>query len=778
MTAIQHIPNPFIVGNPIKSRSMFYGREDDFEFLRTKLGTGKNSHIIVVCGERRSGKTSILFQILNGALGSDYLPVLIDMQTMAALRNDTEFFERFALETLKSLPQGLLSSQQYDFASGKTSPYKVFDNLLDDIHISFPYQKILFLIDEFELIDAKIEEGSLNPNFVRFLSGILESERNISFILTGSQRLEERDNTVWKSLFGKALYRNMSFLSHGDTCRLVSEPIQEWVTVDDPVLDHIYQLTSGQPFYTQVVCQNLIDLLNERRRNEVHPGDVDRVVEEILENPLPQMLYFWNSLSANQKLLLSLVCELLDNDYAQVSADQVLRSSRKREYGIRTDLHTINTTLEGLYHARILAKKEGNYAMQMDLFRLWIRQEHSIWRTLKEAGPYLLTPNSEGENHQDSAVSLASKARDWSDRLIRFSHWYLPEMVHRIPHLRKGVLIAVAAAIPLTAMVLWPGENPPPPHSADIRAAESDTTTLRLASLASEPSTPESLMTTFFYLPPDTISDSFPDDDAPEDIILPVHSQVVRKDARGAEEPQQTRTYRKQVRNFPQTHFAASARKAMQTMKQNRQKALPFMKQPVVLELVRDAEKTDIQAFALFNRGQYRDSERYFEKASELYGKIGEHGDELTNRLRSEAQMLQYSLDRLNPEFSKEYQNIEAYQKAQDAENSGNVLLASGDHAEAIKYYKNAMELYQSAQLHHQNRTEAVRELIFEFGKALESEDLNRLAELHIRLPRDRYQTWQDFFRKVSELTVLVQIKSIHFPGNYARAEVSAQLNY
>ena len=73
MSEFKPIPNPYIVGNPIKTKDMFYGRQDDFDFIKRKLQAGNQSFIIVFCGERRSGKTSILFQILNGELGPSFL---------------------------------------------------------------------------------------------------------------------------------------------------------------------------------------------------------------------------------------------------------------------------------------------------------------------------------------------------------------------------------------------------------------------------------------------------------------------------------------------------------------------------------------------------------------------------------------------------------------------------------------------------------------------------------------------------------------------------------
>ena len=135
------ITNPYIVGNPIKTKKMFYGREDDFEFIRRKLESGSKSYIIVLSGERRSGKTSILFQILNGQLGDNFIPILIDMQTMAGLKNEAEFFEKLAQETVKYLDDRF-SINNYNFHSANDSPYKVFTRLLDEMHTAEP-QKTL-----------------------------------------------------------------------------------------------------------------------------------------------------------------------------------------------------------------------------------------------------------------------------------------------------------------------------------------------------------------------------------------------------------------------------------------------------------------------------------------------------------------------------------------------------------------------------------------------------------------------------------------------------------
>ena len=98
----QPIANPYIVGNPIRDPGMFFGREDDFAYVKKKFSGGKEGGMIVLCGARRSGKTSVLFQILGGRLGTDFLPVLIDMQSMT-ITNDLDFLTKLAQEIVTAI---------------------------------------------------------------------------------------------------------------------------------------------------------------------------------------------------------------------------------------------------------------------------------------------------------------------------------------------------------------------------------------------------------------------------------------------------------------------------------------------------------------------------------------------------------------------------------------------------------------------------------------------------------------------------------------------------
>lgn len=370
--------NPYIVGNPIRSRTMFFGREDDFQFVARKLGQGMGNQIVVFCGDRRSGKTSILFQILGGRLGDEFLPVLLDLQMLAGIRGEEDFFR-----ALESAAWAVLGEPLPGITPGRHS----LERFLDRAATLKPGRTVLFLLDEYELLEAKIQEGILGADVLLVFSSLLESRHRVSFLFTGSTNLEDRNPDLWKPLLGKSLYRKISYLSRSDAARLVTEPVAGAVRYTPGTVEAVYRLTGGHPFYTQVVCQNLIDLILEEDRGNPSEADLEKIVREIVANPLPQMIYTWSSLSVPSRLILSLLAGNLITGEAWGTSQELLKSVRKTGLILPFDHSRIPVILEEIYHGEFLEKNEqGAYRFRMDLFRRWIGREHSLWKVAGDEG--------------------------------------------------------------------------------------------------------------------------------------------------------------------------------------------------------------------------------------------------------------------------------------------------------------------------------------------------------------------------------------------------------
>lgn len=389
-------PNPYIVGNPIRTPSMFFGREDDFNYLKIKLeGAAQGGVVMVFCGERRAGKSSILYQILNGRLGDRFVPVFIDLQEMV-VSNEHEFFGRIARIISEAISQieeegqrikesPTIELRRYPFSDHSKNAFHLFIDYLDSVLAALGERRMVLLIDEYELLENKVEDGKLSKEIFNFLASMIDNRDRLSFVFTGTRRLEERDRRYWRELLRRSLFRKVSFLSERDAKRLITYPVRDKLIYGKGVEDRIYRLTSGHPFYTQYICQSIVDHLNEWKRNYVLKSDLDQVTSEIVDNPLPQMLYFWEGFSDDEKLVMSLLSEVLKDGEGTATSKMIVEAIQREHYPVKLSDDTIRLTLEELFRNDVLKKiGDDSFCFKIDLFRLWIKQSHSIWRVVRE----------------------------------------------------------------------------------------------------------------------------------------------------------------------------------------------------------------------------------------------------------------------------------------------------------------------------------------------------------------------------------------------------------
>ncbi|HEY3215566.1 MAG TPA: PEGA domain-containing protein, partial [Candidatus Eisenbacteria bacterium] len=380
-------PNPFIVGNPVRGRAMFFGREAEFELVRRRFEhSPRGGMLLVFCGERRSGKTSILFQILDRRLGPDFIPVLIDMQSMA-IGSEVEFLTRISQEVIEALGPDASGVTPPEFipSASNAATFQTFIRGVLRIH---PRKKLILMFDEYELFEDKIQSGLLAEEVLHILKSLMENQ-SVFLIFTGSRDLEERRNEYWKIL-GATLPRSISFLEREDALNLVRKPVEGRVQYQDGVPEAICRLTAGQPFYTQAVCQSLVDHLNEQRTHQATLEALETVADGLVNNPLPQMIFLWDGLERDEKLVLALLAECLADEDAHAGVDQMMRVLRQREYPLELSKARAATMLEKLFRSEMLLRRDRatlhEYAFRMDLWRLWIRRMHSVWQVMRELG--------------------------------------------------------------------------------------------------------------------------------------------------------------------------------------------------------------------------------------------------------------------------------------------------------------------------------------------------------------------------------------------------------
>jgi HAMP domain-containing protein len=378
------IPNHYVVGNPIRTAEMFFGRQEDLQWLGKQLEHAGNK-MVLLFGPRRIGKTSLLHQICAGRASPNVLPFFFDtQQIIPELIENADFYHVLTREMLSQLPV-ILPELKTPFISTERFSPDTLRRLLRFIHDSEPHKVPVLLFDELENLEFKFNRGSLTADVLLFLAGLLDGNVPVSFVATGSDQLERLKFPDWHILTPKTIPRHIGLLTRNDARRLILEPIRGYLLYDDGVPERILRITAGHPYYTQVVCQSLVDYLNQKQEFALSLAQLSEVMELVLDNPPPPLNHVWESFSDVEKTAAAGLAHVLAGEEQYVGTERVLASMPLELSAEARDPVKFRSALDHLSREDWVEKNDnGAYRFQLDLLRLWIGREHSIWQVADE----------------------------------------------------------------------------------------------------------------------------------------------------------------------------------------------------------------------------------------------------------------------------------------------------------------------------------------------------------------------------------------------------------
>jgi hypothetical protein len=374
------IPNLYVVGNPVRRAEMFFGRQEDLQWIGHQLGHSGNK-MILLFGARRIGKTSLLHQIYAGRCSPLILPFFFDtQQIIPEIDRDADFYHVLTREMLAQLPSVIPGVRAPFIAAERFSP-ETFRNLLKFIRESEPEKHPVLLFDELENLELKFARGSLTADLLLFLSSLLDGPIPVGFVATGSDQLESLRFPGWKILRAKTIPRRIGLLTPADTLRLILEPVRGYVLYDEGIPEQILRATAGHPYYTQVVCQTMVDYLNHKRDFAVASEQLQEILDQVLDNPPPPLNHVWDGFTDDEKLALAALAYILKEPSQYVAIEEV---QGKLPTEIRTQIPEQGAFVNACDHLCREDWLEKNssieYRFQVDLLRRWIAREHSIWQ--------------------------------------------------------------------------------------------------------------------------------------------------------------------------------------------------------------------------------------------------------------------------------------------------------------------------------------------------------------------------------------------------------------
>ena len=391
--------SPYIVGNPVDRHEMFFGRTDIMDRVQRQLGASTHANVILLEGNRRTGKTSILRQLGKPDVLPGWIPVYCSLQD--AHGDDSRggittrnVFKLLARTTgwsmsdagVETWPPGLperdpkrpyklafLSALNQAFAGEHA--FEAFELYLSAAVDAVSPRRVLLMLDEFDKLQEGIDAGITSPQVPENIRHLLQHQPGVSAIITGSRRLKRLREEYWSALFGLGYRIGVSALSRDAARRLVTDPVESRLAYLPQARDRLVDLCACHPFLVQSLCNRVFEQAAASGASTVTVDAVQQAATEMVrDNEHFRTLWDYTG-SARRRLILAL-CDRLQAEPDAVNLDLFEVELRKLGVPLRRTCNLADDVTE-LRELELLDFDEsyrgGTYRLAVPLMAEWLK---------------------------------------------------------------------------------------------------------------------------------------------------------------------------------------------------------------------------------------------------------------------------------------------------------------------------------------------------------------------------------------------------------------------
>ncbi len=354
---------------------MFFGREDVFDWIQKSLTGRYADHILVIHGQRRVGKTSVLKQLGN-RLPEKYIPVFFDLQGRTRTTLD-RFLWWLAREIVRVLKQERDISVPAPEKEVFTDDPEYFEiHFLPSLRPVLGERSLLLTFDEFDnLEESEVKEDLARPliDYLRRMMG--EQGLNFIFSIGSSGRKLENMQASYTEFFKTALYKKISFLSKEQTFGLVTRPVEGLLEYEREAVERIYRLASGHPYFTQLTCHEVFSLCQRTGELRIREADVESVLDDVVERGTVNLKFTWDEASDIEKWSLAALAHAPDR------LDNPALAEFLRKQRVRFSDSDLTSGVLRLREKDILTE-ENHFVIH--LLKLWLKMNRSLEQAREE----------------------------------------------------------------------------------------------------------------------------------------------------------------------------------------------------------------------------------------------------------------------------------------------------------------------------------------------------------------------------------------------------------
>ena len=375
--------NPYVFDSPIMARELFFGRDDIFRSIKEALIDREQDNFIILYGQRRIGKTSVLHQV-GHRLSEQYISVLIDLQSVPF-----DSLEGFLREVASTIQQALQRDRDVKVELPSrdqflADPEHAFGHdFLTRIEETLGDRYLILMLDETQLIQEKAQQGPWEDDAFEYFFNLTHQHARLGLILS-IETEGKKISQEFPSLSSVGVQKKVGVLNRDEAVKLVVQPVQGILTYDPEAVERILSLTSGHPYYVQLLCHSLFAYCQRVNTSAVTLTDVEAILPEVAERAGSDFQILWDNSTPEEKFVLAALAQAGGEKGQAIAKEELLTTLKRRKAPIST--RQVAKALVNL-SSREIVNFQAPYTLNVDVFRLWLRDQKRIgWVKRELAG--------------------------------------------------------------------------------------------------------------------------------------------------------------------------------------------------------------------------------------------------------------------------------------------------------------------------------------------------------------------------------------------------------
>jgi len=365
---------------PVDNENKLIGRENILSRLKSMAGDKIGSSYIY--GQRRVGKTSIVKTLLNSISSDSLFVIYIEAGDWNDAQNPFKSMDTLGKKICKKIQSSRKKFKQIPLPefSGSFNNITEFLDQVNEIDESF---RVLIILDEFDRISRELfERGEIGKSFVLTIRSI-SNRSQFGFILVGGEKMEFI-LSQWQE-FNKFKPVRVDYFSKEedwkDFTQLVKKPVSGILEITDKAIEYIFNKTSGNPYFTKIICIELYNLMMTNRDvhvTTVEANNASKIARNNTNIGATDFSHFWEDgikgrvekeeeTSIKRRKILIIISNLLKNEKLTTKSNIV---DNALEYDL--DKEEVERYLQEFEQRKILQYSGNRYEFYVNFFEEWL----------------------------------------------------------------------------------------------------------------------------------------------------------------------------------------------------------------------------------------------------------------------------------------------------------------------------------------------------------------------------------------------------------------------